>query len=1158
MRIFLLSISILLYSNLKAQTDTIFWFAAPEVSQSTAPFDEDILINITGFENPTTVSIDKPADPSFAPIIITLAPNSTQELNLTPWKDELENKPENTVLNYGLRIQSNHPILAYYEVRSNYCNCNPEIFSLKGQNAMGTEFFIPGQNFLDNYFDFFPTPYNTFDIVATEDDTEIIIIPSNNASGITAGDTVLINLNMGQTYSVRALSQNANLHLGGSEVYSDKRISITMKDDLLAGFPFLSTCKDLGGDQIIPKERLGKEYILINSFLDGPGDQAFILAIEDNTLVYSNNTQVSTLNKGEIYQLSMGNANSMFVHADKPIAVLQMSGNGCEIGLAQLPHIECTGSQNISLTRSTNELFVVNLIVPTEGVDNFLVNGSNAVLNSTSFQTVEGTGGEWSYLQVSFNNQFLPIGSVLQIENTDYLFHSSVIHGGPTTGTRFGYFSDYSSIIQEFGILDKFYCPGSNLEYIIDSIQGAEYAWTGPNNFTSNTSSLIIEDLDIDDQGSYELIITNENCIDVQTEIELNIIENLEISLPEDTTLCYGLNYSIIPDPLEDEIVYTWVSPDNSTFAEDTLTINSINETNVGLYILEGIHPNCAVSSDSIKITIDSSFYTAASISSDQICEDGSVLLSILGEYTNPTWYGPNNIEYNGDSLYLDNIEITDAGVYYFTDQDTECGEISDSVTLEVLEEISLEANLDTDSLCIGENLQLNAFPANQGFALQWFGPNGFTSTEDNPSLTSVNIDDQGMYILTGSSQNCELVPDTVLVSVFSDTFITALVPDTICELANLIIDADLALDADYTISWGQGNIIDTPILPLTITNVNAQGNTLFTLNADNWICPVEGDSFSVYVDPLLDISAELSEDSVCLGQDVYLQANYFEDINYLWTGPNGFVADSSTFSIVNVDFPDSGYYTLSLSGEACLPTTDSTYLYITPPISPEIISEQDSLCAGESLVLSTPELEGITFNWTGPLNEAYEGNNLIINSVNDNNSGIYSLHVDDYPCPTPTSIIPIYVESNPLLILNDSICDNYFYELPNNVLVEYPGTYYVTETTALGCLQETEVNLRLKDCKNCYYFPNIFSPNNDGINDLWSPLLSCPVISYHFEIFDRWGNKVFTGEHEGDKWDGKIKGQNANPAVYVWHCVLLFEGQIEEIKLKGNLNLVR
>ena len=137
-------------SPLYSQLDTVFWFAAPEVSIANLTFDRPIYLWITSSNASSQVTISQPANPSFNPIILNLPPLTTNFVNLTNWIDQIECKPANQVLNYGLKIESTNPITAYYEVVSLQCNCNPEIFALKGRNGLGTNFFVPMQNFLSN------------------------------------------------------------------------------------------------------------------------------------------------------------------------------------------------------------------------------------------------------------------------------------------------------------------------------------------------------------------------------------------------------------------------------------------------------------------------------------------------------------------------------------------------------------------------------------------------------------------------------------------------------------------------------------------------------------------------------------------------------------------------------------------------------------------------------------------------------------------------------------------------------------------------------------------------------------------------------------------------------------------------------------------------
>ena len=125
-----------------AQTDQVFWFAAPEVSVSNNNFDKPIYLRISSYDKPTSVTITQPANSNFMPINLNIGVNSFVSVGLSQFIETFEVKPANQILNYGLKITSTNNVTVYYEVASTYCNCNPEIYTLKGKNALGTTFYI--------------------------------------------------------------------------------------------------------------------------------------------------------------------------------------------------------------------------------------------------------------------------------------------------------------------------------------------------------------------------------------------------------------------------------------------------------------------------------------------------------------------------------------------------------------------------------------------------------------------------------------------------------------------------------------------------------------------------------------------------------------------------------------------------------------------------------------------------------------------------------------------------------------------------------------------------------------------------------------------------------------------------------------------------------
>lgn len=438
----LLLITLLSFITVNAQTDNEFWFVAPEATLSHG--DNPVVIRIAALAQAATVTIDQPANLGFTPITVTVPANTASTVDLTPslLLGIIENKPGDQVLNYGIRILSTALITAYYELNTS-CNCNPEIFALKGRNALGTEFYTPFQNFWSNG-GYTPEAKSAFDIVATEDNTTITITPSQNILGHAAGTPFTITLNKGQTYSAVASGITAGAHLGGSKIVSDKPIAVTIKDDSVAN----NGCRDMMGDQIVPTSIIGTEYIVMKGFLNANADeQVFILGTQNNTDIFidGSGTPAATINIGQTFAYPITNA-STYINTSQPVYVLHASGFGCELASALLPPINCTGSQSVYFIRSTAEQFGLNIMVRTGNEGNFLLNGSNTLVQATDFAPVPGTGNSWLAAQIQFNTLDVPVNVTGLLTNTSTVFHMGLINGDVSSGCRYGYFSNYSQL----------------------------------------------------------------------------------------------------------------------------------------------------------------------------------------------------------------------------------------------------------------------------------------------------------------------------------------------------------------------------------------------------------------------------------------------------------------------------------------------------------------------------------------------------------------------------------------------------------------------------------------------------------------------------------------------------------------------------------------
>lgn len=125
----------------------------------------------------------------------------------------------------------------------------------------------------------------------------------------------------------------------------------------------------------------------------------------------------------------------------------------------------------------------------------------------------------------------------------------------------------------------------------------------------------------------------------------------------------------------------------------------------------------------------------------------------------------------------------------------------------------------------------------------------------------------------------------------------------------------------------------------------------------------------------------------------------------------------------------------------------------------------------------------------------------------------------------------------------------------------EQGGQYRIITTDSNGCTKQYSLVVILDLNYNVFY-PNIFSPNNDGANDEWNITLGSGYGAISLEIFDRWGNRVYYMNKDmiglRDKgWNGTTNGINCIPGVYVFKLTLKNDkNQIKNIA--GTINLVR
>lgn len=173
-------------------------------------------------------------------------------------------------------------------------------------------------------------------------------------------------------------------------------------------------------------------------------------------------------------------------------------------------------------------------------------------------------------------------------------------------------------------------------------------------------------------------------------------------------------------------------------------------------------------------------------------------------------------------------------------------------------------------------------------------------------------------------------------------------------------------------------------------------------------------------------------------------------------------------------------------------------------------------------------------------------------------------------------SIDPIIISQDaPLIYLNNN-SDGYnsleFFIDTVLVLNELPSTYMfqnpdsglvqlmLIANNEFGCPDTSTQDVIIKSAPS-YYFPNSFSPNSDGKNDVFRGYFDRAPTFYHVEIYDRWGHRVFQSNDYEEAWNGTYLNRGEEPIkcdVYVLKFSAIFEGTIKISDLYKNVTVVR
>jgi gliding motility-associated-like protein len=245
-------------------------------------------------------------------------------------------------------------------------------------------------------------------------------------------------------------------------------------------------------------------------------------------------------------------------------------------------------------------------------------------------------------------------------------------------------------------------------------------------------------------------------------------------------------------------------------------------------------------------------------------------------------------------------------------------------------------------------------------------------------------------------------------------------------------------------------------------------------------------------------------------------------------------------------------FYTISQKGTYYVETKEghcvaSDTLVVDNPVIKLELGENEHFCDEVSKLLIAPPYMQL-YQWQNETGgETFQASR----------AGKYFVYVLDTNGCSKTDTVEFFMTTSPEISLGSdtSICSRTELELSpgegfdqyiwsagegdntSKLVIENAGTYFVTVVDSYGCTAVASVNVTVDPnaLPNDLYIPNAFTPNDDGLNEVFPFAFEVVQSDYRVRVFSRWGEKVFDSSTDGLTWDAKYKGKLPEPDAYLY-----------------------
>jgi gliding motility-associated-like protein len=510
-------------------------------------------------------------------------------------------------------------------------------------------------------------------------------------------------------------------------------------------------------------------------------------------------------------------------------------------------------------------------------------------------------------------------------------------------------------------------CAGSTLNLTATTIAGATYSWTGPNSFSSSLQNPNIVNATVAASGTYSVSVTVAGCVSsspATTTVIVNPIPSAP-TVSSNSPICAGstlnLNASLIAGA-----TYSWTGPNSFTSTLQNPSIVNATTAASGTYSVTATVAGCTSVAGTTVVTVNPIPSAPSASSNSPICVGNTLNLAattIAG--ATYSWTGPNSFTSTLQNPSIVNATTAASGTYSVSVTVNGCTSV-DSIEIVTVNATPVSPTASSNSpLCAGSTLNLTASTI-IGATYSWTGPNSFTSTLQNPSISNVTVSASGTYTVVANN-GCASLPATVTVVVNPTPAAPTLSSNSpVCIGSTLNLNASLIAGASY--SWTGPNSFSSTTQNNTITGVTTAAAGTYTVNVTLNGCTSTNATITVVVSTPAVVSAG-ADATVCANNAAIVLAGSSSSGSGLWTssGTGTFTPNASTLGATytpsNADTAV-GTVTLTLTSTnngGCAAVIDQMIITITNAPTVDAGSNV-SVCANNATV----SLNGIVTVATG------------------------------------------------------------------------------------------------------------------------------------------------------------------------------------------------